>query len=144
MSIRVTCPNGHTLNVRDSCAGKVGFCPVCKAKLKVPMPSGKMSEDDIISVLGPHESRAAGPSDSLAASSNIFSSSERGSDSSYSGIGGSSGIGIAGSSSIGMDDSRIESSAPPKKTCTSCRREISAGTHICPFCRTYIANLNDL
>ena len=144
MSIQVTCPNGHTLNVKDSCAGKVGLCPACKARIKVPYPSGGMSEDDIISVLGPHEPRTAGSGDSLAASSSIFSSSERGSDSSYSGIGGSSGVGIASSSGIGIGDSRIESSAPPRKTCTSCRREISSGTHICPFCRTYIANLNDL
>ena len=155
MSIRVTCPNGHTINVKDSCAGMVGLCPVCKLKVKVPEPAGGMSEDDIITVLGPHEpshfhhGSAAEPGDSLASSSSIFSSSERGSDSSYSGIGGSSGIGLGsssgiGSSDIGMGDSRVEASSPPKKICTSCRREISAGTHICPFCRTYIANLSDL
>ena len=149
MSIRVTCPNGHALKVKDSCAGKVGLCPVCQAKVKVPEPSGGMSEDDIISVLGPHEpghsrhAPAAESGDSLASSSSIFSSSERGSDSSYSGIDGSSGLG--GLSGIDREgDSRAESSSPPKKTCTSCHREISAGTHICPFCRTYIANLNDL
>ena len=150
MSIRVTCPNGHTLKVKDSFAGKVGLCPVCQAKVKVPAPLGGMSEDDIISVLGPHETSnsrhasAAESGDSLASSSSIFSSSERGSDSSYSGIDGSSGIGSGSSSGIGTGDSRAESTSPPKKTCTSCHREISAGTHICPFCRTYIANLSDI
>lgn len=150
MSIRITCPNGHALDVNDSFAGKVGLCPVCKAKVKVPMPSGGISEDDIISVLGPHEpghsrrASAAESGDSLASSSSIFSSSEGGSGSSYSGIGGSSGIGLGSSSGVGIGDSRAEASSPPKKTCTSCHREISAGTHICPFCRTYIANLSDL
>ena len=144
MSVRVTCPNGHILNVSDSFAGKVGTCPVCKARVEVPVHSGGMSEDDIIDVLGRHEPGQHKSGDSLAASSSIFASSERGSDSSYSGIGGSSGIGVGSSLNMGMGDSRIESSATPKKICSSCRREISVGTHICPFCRTYIANLNDL
>jgi hypothetical protein len=149
MPIKVTCPNGHAMNVKDSFAGKVGLCPVCRAKVKVPKLPGGMSEDDIISVLGPHEPGLSGisslaSSDSFASSSSIFSSSEKGSGASYSGIGGSSGIGLGSSSGIGLGGSRIETSSPPKKTCTSCRREISSGTHICPFCRTYIANLSDL
>ncbi len=32
---------------------------------------------------------------------------------------------------------------PPKKNCHKCYREITAGTHICPFCHTYIASLAD-
>ena len=31
----------------------------------------------------------------------------------------------------------------PKKICYKCNQEISAGIHICPYCHTYIANLND-
>jgi len=30
-----------------------------------------------------------------------------------------------------------------KKTCERCHREISVGSHICPICHTYIANLHD-
>jgi hypothetical protein len=30
-----------------------------------------------------------------------------------------------------------------KKTCDRCGKDISAGAHICPYCRTYIANLRD-
>lgn len=149
MPIKVTCPNGHTINVKDSFAGKVGLCPVCRTRVKVPELAGGMSEDDIISVLGTHEPSLKGgyslsAGDSLASSSSIFSSSERLSGHSYSGIGSSSGIGLGSASGIGLSGSRIETASPPKKICTSCRREISAGTHICPFCRTYIANLSDL
>lgn len=149
MSIKVTCPNGHTLDVKDSYAGKVGRCPVCRAKVRVPEPLGGMSEDDIISVLGPHDPGKSGihssqeSGDSLVSSSSIFSSNPTDSGSGVlSGISGLSGIG--GHSGIGMNGSRVETSSPPKKSCTSCHREISSGTHICPFCRTYIANLNDL
>jgi hypothetical protein len=30
-----------------------------------------------------------------------------------------------------------------KKTCERCNKEVSTGSHICPYCRTYIANLRD-
>lgn len=32
---------------------------------------------------------------------------------------------------------------PPKKICPKCQREILAATHICPYCRTYIAGISD-
>ncbi len=41
-------------------------------------------------------------------------------------------------------DNTVTNPGPPKKSCTKCNREISSGTHICPFCRTYIASLRDL
>jgi hypothetical protein len=31
----------------------------------------------------------------------------------------------------------------PKKSCYKCNEEISAGVHICPYCHTYIAKLDD-
>jgi len=51
-----------------------------------------------------------------------------------------------GSTIIGgrSDDHAAASPSPPKKSCTKCNREIAAGTHICPFCRTYIASLRDM
>ena len=64
MSIRVVCPNGHMLRVQDSCAGKTGLCPVCRALVRVPEPAGQepVSEDAILGFLGPHQpSRAAEP-----------------------------------------------------------------------------------
>jgi hypothetical protein len=36
MGIRVTCPNGHALNVKEHLAGKRGICPSCGAKFVIP------------------------------------------------------------------------------------------------------------
>ena len=54
MSIKVICPNGHTLQVRADFAGKAGLCPHCKAPIVVPEAEHKpMSEDDLLKVLDP-------------------------------------------------------------------------------------------
>jgi hypothetical protein len=54
MSIQVVCPNGHPLKVQDSSAGKMGLCPVCKARVKVPLPdSRQLTEDAVLDFLGP-------------------------------------------------------------------------------------------
>ena len=37
----------------------------------------------------------------------------------------------------------VHEHATPKKSCYRCNQEISAGTHICPYCHTYIASLHD-
>lgn len=53
MSIRVTCRNGHSLKVKDSWAGKVGLCPVCKVQIIVPsQDSNVLNEDDILQIMG--------------------------------------------------------------------------------------------
>jgi anti-sigma B factor antagonist len=52
MSIKVVCPNGHTLQVKSEFAGKSGLCPQCKARIIVPKPEA-VSEDDLLAVLGP-------------------------------------------------------------------------------------------
>ena len=59
MAIRIVCPNGHVLMVRDQCAGHEGRCPHCKAKVVVPAPQrGPVSEDAILDILGPHQAHA--------------------------------------------------------------------------------------
>ncbi|MGI6414246.1 MAG: hypothetical protein ACOX1P_01145 [Thermoguttaceae bacterium] len=56
MSIKVVCPNGHVLRVKDSLAGKTGLCPTCKARVSVPEPeTSSMDESAILSILGPYE-----------------------------------------------------------------------------------------
>ena len=137
MSIKVKCPNGHQLKVKDEFAGKMGLCPMCKAQVHVPVPEpvGMISEDDIISVLGPH----VAPSPMSASTSGI--SLDPASDSRL----GASDSSLQLGEKLRMEG--IDSGhAPtmPKKICTKCNREISIGFHICPFCRTYVANLSDL
>ena len=54
MSIKVTCPNGHALQVKSEFAGKSGLCPHCKARIVVPKPEPvAISEDDLLELLGP-------------------------------------------------------------------------------------------
>ncbi len=37
MGIRLSCPNGHKLHVKDHLAGKRGICPHCGAKVDIPL-----------------------------------------------------------------------------------------------------------
>lgn len=39
MGICFFCPNGHPLNVKAELAGKIGFCPKCRAKMVIPLQS---------------------------------------------------------------------------------------------------------
>ncbi len=70
MSIQVVCPNGHPLTIDDSCAGKIGLCPVCKAPVKVPQTDNRpVSEDaglDFLAVPEPKSSRAIFPRSATA------------------------------------------------------------------------------
>ena len=119
MSIRVVCPNGHTLKVKNSLAGKTGLCPVCKARIQVPrLRPDDLSEDAIMDILGPR------PGVKPADSSIFHEELEVGGSASSSSVTGNRG-------------------APPKKSCHKCHQEIEAGTHICPHCHTYIAGLTD-
>jgi len=68
MSIKVTCPNGHALQVKSEFAGKSGLCPHCKARIVVPKPEPeKVSEDELLEVLGPprmiHQMAMTAPSE---------------------------------------------------------------------------------
>lgn len=120
MAIEFVCPNGHPLKVKDSLAGKMGLCPVCKVRVAVPrLPqstSSELTEDAILGILGPHEpdaSRVQTPLEEPAA--------ER------------------------KPAAARDGHAPPKKSCSKCNAEIPAGVQICPHCRTYLAaDLTDL
>ena len=49
MSIQVVCPNGHSLTVGESSAGKIGLCPVCKAPVAVPQADSRQLSEDAAS-----------------------------------------------------------------------------------------------
>jgi hypothetical protein len=115
MAIRVLCPQGHVLKVRDDLAGKVGRCPVCRSIVRVPGDEPAMfSEDAILGVLatpGPRPRHDPGHN---------------------------------GDHSPGIHSGAEDVHSTPKKSCARCNREIEAGTHICPYCHTYIAGLADV
>ena len=53
MAIRVVCPQGHVLQVRDDLAGKVGRCPICKTLVRIPLAAiDDFPEDAIMHILG--------------------------------------------------------------------------------------------
>jgi hypothetical protein len=115
MSIRCVCQNGHVLNVKESQAGKTGLCPQCKTRVTVPQrpPVATMTEDTILHILG---DRPGSPHRDTSLNMNAFS------DTSLSGI---------------------HKAIELKKICERCQKEVAIGTHICPYCHTYIANLRD-
>ncbi len=129
MSIEVVCPNGHVLHVKDSLAGKTGLCPTCKARISVPAtppltaargnpPSGgKLTEDAILDILGPHEQDPSRSYESLD-------------DTTPAGA----------PAPINMEGGP----APTKTSCSRCHQVVPLGTVICPHCRTFIAALKDL
>ena len=70
MAIRVVCPNGHVLRVKDSLAGKTGLCPTCKAPITVPTPEEPaMDESAIMEILGSYDPSA---SEHVSSSANPF------------------------------------------------------------------------
>jgi hypothetical protein len=116
MSINVTCPHGHRLRVKDSMAGRKGLCPLCKSPVEVPRPErNPMSEDAILDILGPSD----------GSSSQILTAREL--------------------QDFEQGGSRIERGhhSTPNKVCAKCHQEIPSVAHICPFCRTYIAEMAD-
>ena len=56
MAITVTCPKGHLLRLKTKYAGKEGFCPHCFARVQVPQAEGRLSEDEILAIMGPASS----------------------------------------------------------------------------------------
>lgn len=115
MAIRCICPNGHVLKVKESLAGTVGLCPVCRAQVKVPaLRDQKVSEDAVMAILGPYEATA----EAEAVPKDEYEDEQ--------GLEASLRSGIFGRGAI-------------VKICSRCNQEIAAGTHICPHCHTYIA-----
>jgi hypothetical protein len=117
MSIKVKCPYGHELKVKDSMAGKTGLCPLCKKQVYVYVPvpeEDTLSEQIILDYLGPSQTA---PKSSIS----------------------SSGIELNEGSAIHRHDK--DHHETPWKSCVKCNRDIPSQTHICPYCHTYIADL---
>jgi hypothetical protein len=70
MGIRTICPNGHPLNLKSFLAGKIGICPQCGAKFRIPRDADAIREDtpavgthpltpqDVTTPVSTHEARA--------------------------------------------------------------------------------------
>jgi hypothetical protein len=64
MTIEVRCPNGHLLQVDEKHRGKFGRCPRCHVRVRVPRR--RVSEDDILSILGCPPNRSAAAADGFS------------------------------------------------------------------------------
>ena len=114
MSIRCVCQNGHVLKVKDSLAGTSGLCPACKGTRDVPRPQQTVACRK--TRFWTFWGSKAPPQGLPPRTPGVL---------------------------LATSDSGIYGQPLPKKTCNRCNQEVSAGTHICPHCHTYIANLSD-
>jgi DNA-directed RNA polymerase subunit RPC12/RpoP len=130
MWIQLDCPNGHPLKVDVKFAGKLGRCPACGVKVRIPQPSPAepdMSEEHILDLIGPaaeppppvfdeplpvHEQSQAQPEGDLGSA--ILR-------------GGGSAV-LAGAAALKQ----------PMRVCPACKRKVSLRYTICPHCRTYL------
>lgn len=63
MPIRVTCPCGRQLAVKDSLAGKKVKCPKCKQPLLIPGPGSPSADSQGASAVGAASNRKGSPAD---------------------------------------------------------------------------------
>lgn len=124
MSIEVTCPNGHTLKVKDKYAGQTGLCPRCQARILVPEPAtAGLSEDAIVDLLGPPAR------DDLQSTRGDLQSMPVHQDPRH----------LVSSGDPSMSGSSILS-ASPTRDCPKCRKQVAAIYRICPSCWTYFSD----
>jgi len=115
MSIRVICPNGHDIKIKEKYAGMQGSCPICKAPIKVPIQDAysteMFGEDSIMDVLQPHESGVSGLS-----------------------------LQISDIEAWDLREQQAETGKTTKK-CVKCQELIPENAHVCPYCHSYVPPL---
>ncbi len=113
MSIPVTCPNGHSMKVKDTFAGKTGLCPSCRAPIKVPIPEAEKTTGD---VPNPKESELSGITPEPIPET-------------------------TGGSAYRWSEQGVSQPGGKIKVCPKCQSEISFDANICPNCKTYVPNI---
>jgi hypothetical protein len=61
MGIRLYCPNGHKLNVKEFLAGRRGICPHCGASFEIPTESTRPSSKELRRMGGAAAAATPGP-----------------------------------------------------------------------------------
>jgi anti-anti-sigma factor len=115
MAIKVTCPNGHVLDVKDKYAGKSGLCPLCRARVEVPQPE-QVSDDEVLAILGPPKA----PPPTPTPSEEFVHQDPR-----HDEVKKESGVSLLGSSLLRR-----------KKACPKCGDIVSFAFAVCPRCGT--------
>ena len=114
MGIPVTCQAGHSFKVKEKYAGKRGRCPFCREPIQVPRP-GKLTEDDIVDLMGKEPASVPTETSSLADPASIFD--ESGDD--------SSAVSLLEASAIRQ-----------MKKCPQCGERIPFWSTQCPHCES--------
>jgi len=115
MAITVECPGGHTIRVKDEYAGKTGYCPRCKAKIRVPGVRS-LSDDDILAIVRGRGSSK--PEAEPAVSSESVLDDQPSAEN-------ASGLSLLGSSKV-----------RGQKVCPGCYQLASFAFSVCPTCGT--------
>ena len=121
MSIRVCCPNGHQLQVKNKYAGKSGLCPKCRARVEVPVV---LTTTDILEYIGDWQ-----PPEPIAAADkelNLDSDSDSVLHEPATAVKQESGMSLLGSAIIHH-----------KKACPNCGQRVELQYVSCPRCKQY-------
>ncbi len=124
MGITAKCANGHVLRVKDEFAGKSGLCPHCRGRVFVPMPiraneKARISDDEILGVLGPAGTVARAPTAADLSSDSVLDGHSDGA-----------------SHSDTVTSSPGSSFARKVKICPHCEHITSVAFTHCPRCGT--------
>jgi len=117
MPIQLVCPNGHRLTAKESSAGKTGKCPVCQARIAIPIPSRSVAADSavVVAVLGELNAKSAAQK-----------------------------VGKTVLAPKRQPTTTKDSSVLARlRICPNCEREIDLGYHVCPHCHAYLSGLNE-
>jgi len=117
MPIQLVCPNGHRLTAKESSAGKTGKCPVCQARIAIPVPNRSATADSaiVVAVLGELNAQSA----AQKVGRTVLAPKRQ---------------------QAAVKDSSILARL---RVCPNCEREIDLGYHVCPHCHAYLAGLNE-
>ena len=115
MSIEVKCPKGHRLRVSEKFGGRKARCPSCKSILLIPKV---ISDDDIVSLIGPSMAKAQASSDRESLDFELPQST-----------------GSGGSSILGSEILRQHN-----KVCPNCEDVVPATFRVCPHCHIYLTD----
>ena len=119
MTIELVCPNGHRLTAKESSAGKTGKCPVCHARVTIPIPSRSVTADSavVVAVLGELNAQAT-------AQKKV-------------------GRTVLAPKRAPAAADKDSSALARIRVCPNCERDIDLGYHVCPHCHTYLTGLNE-
>jgi hypothetical protein len=129
--IQLDCPNGHPLKVDDRFAGKMGRCPACGVKVRIPLPGiaadQDLSEDSILDLIGPATTPPPAPyTETLPV--HQAAQPDRDAETGSAIISGGGSAVLAGAAALKQ----------PMRVCPACKHKVSLRYTICPHCRTYM------